>query len=788
MKLARSRNTSVAVCITDPMAIHQSKQARRRQSSPLDFNKARVLLSGAVVAKDRVVSESAQTLIKRVSSYLPEDSTAVVGQAYAFADQCHIGQMRKSGEPYIAHPLQTALFLADLHLDTNTIVAALLHDVVEDCDVSLDEISQRFGPEVSKLVDGVTKLTRMDDRLQPPAEDLGNPIDDAESLHAESLRKMLVSMAEDIRVVLIKLADRLHNMNTLDALPPAKRRRIAQETLDIYSPLAHRLGIWEIKWRLDDLAFRHLNEQKYREISKILASKRAVREEYIETVCSRLKGELLKFGVEAEVIGRPKGIYSTYKKMQKYEAEGKQFGDIYDLFALRVLVEETADCYQALGVVHQTWHPIPGQFDDYIGNPKENMYQALHTNVVCDGGTPLEVQIKTHELHRIAEYGVAAHWAYKEGNSGDQRFEEKMTWLRQLLEWQREVAGTAEFIESVKQDIFHDQVFVYTPKGRIVELTSGSTPIDFAYKIHTDLGHHCIGAKVNGKLTALDTELDNGDTVEILNSKSDSGPSLDWLNPNLGFIRSAGARQSVRAWFRRQERGTNIERGREVVRRELRRFNQTVDDTTLLALFKVDSMDDLMANLGSGNIAESLLAQRLAQVGRETDDPLAQQRSELAVSGPGSGITVVGAGDLLVSIGRCCNPIPGDTIIGFITRARGVTVHKQNCRRVHHEGEPKRLVDVQWGEEKQLYPVRIIMKAYDRVGLLRDVTALVSNEGVNIASVVTGDYSDSTVTLSLTCYTTGLDQLNKLFSKMEGVRGCISVTRDDTAMPLPSQS
>ncbi|MEC8911004.1 MAG: RelA/SpoT family protein, partial [Chloroflexota bacterium] len=462
-----------------------------------------------MVAKDKVTSEAAQTLIKRVEAYLPKDSTEIVGQAYLFADRCHVGQMRKSGEPYIAHPLQTALFLADLHLDTHTIVAALLHDVVEDCDVSLDEINQRFGPEVSKLVDGVTKLTRMDDKLQPPIEDVTNLMDDAESLHAESLRKMLVSMAEDIRVVLIKLADRLHNMNTLDALPPEKRKRIAQETLDIYSPLAHRLGIWEIKWRLDDLAFRHLNEEKYREISKILASKRTEREEYIETICTRLREELSKFGVEAEVIGRPKGIYSTYRKMQKYEAEGKQFGDIYDLFALRVLVDEKADCYKTLGVVHQTWHPIPGQFDDYIGNPKENMYQALHTNVICDGGTPLEVQIKTYELHQIAEYGVAAHWAYKEGTSGDQRFEEKMTWLRQLLEWQREVAGTAEFIESVKQDFFHDQVFVYTPKGRIVELTSGSTPIDFAYKIHTDLGHRCIGAKVNGKLTTLDTSLEN---------------------------------------------------------------------------------------------------------------------------------------------------------------------------------------------------------------------------------------------------------------------------------------
>ena len=741
-----------------------------------------------MVAKDKVVSEAAKTLIERVGAYLPEDSIELVGQAYLYADECHSGQMRQSGDPYIAHPLETALFLADLHLDTHTIVAALLHDVVEDCGVSLEEITLRFGPEVSKLVDGVTKLTRMDDKLQPPAEDVAGLMDDAESLHAESLRKMLVSMAEDIRVVLIKLADRLHNMNTLDALPPEKQKRIAQETLDIYSPLAHRLGIWEIKWRLDDLAFRHLNEEKYREISKILASKRTEREDYIEKVSSTLRDELAKYDITAEVIGRPKGIYSTYLKMEKYQEQGKQLGDIYDLFALRVLVNETADCYKTLGVVHQLWHPIPGQFDDYIGNPKENMYQALHTTVICDGGTPLEVQIKTFELHQIAEYGVAAHWAYKEGNSGDQRFEEKMTWLRQLIDWQREVSGTAEFIESVKQDIFHDQVFVYTPKGRIVELTSGSTPVDFAYKIHTALGHHCIGAKVNGKLVALDTTLENGDTVEVINSKSDRGPSLDWLNPNRGFVRSAGARQSVRQWFRKQERSTNIERGKEVLRRELRRLNQKINDETILGLFKVDTMDDLMADLGSGNIAESLLSHRLAQIGHETEEPLAKRRNDLPLTSLNSGITVLGVGDLLVHIGRCCNPIPGDPIIGFITRIRGVTVHKQDCPSVRHEDEPERLVNVQWGKERQLYPVRIIMKAYDRVGLLRDVTALVSNEGVNIASVVTGDYSNGTVTLSLTCHTTGLDQLNKLFSKLDGVHGCISVTRDHTIMPLPSRS
>ena len=740
-----------------------------------------------MVAEEKVALKSATTLIERVGTYLPEDVTRTVGQAYEYANRCHEGQMRKSGEPYIAHPLETALFLAGLHLDSNTIVAALLHDVVEDCGVTLEEIDQRFGPHVAKLVDGVTKLTRMDDRLQPPTDDNASAIDDAEHLHAESLRKMLVSMAEDIRVVLIKLADRLHNMQTLDALAPEKRRRIAQETLDIYSPLAHRLGIWEIKWRLDDLAFRHLNEDKYREISKILSSKRTEREEYIEKVTSTLGDELAKYGIEADVVGRPKGIYSTYRKMEKYEAQGKDFGDIYDLFALRVLVNETADCYKSLGVVHQLWHPIPGQFDDYIGNPKENLYQALHTTVISNGGTPLEVQIKTYELHRIAEYGVAAHWAYKEGNSGDQRFEEKMTWLRQLLEWQREVSGTAEFIESVKQDIFHDQVFVYTPKGRIVELTAGSTPVDFAYKIHTELGHRCIGAKVNGKLVSLDTSLSNGDTVEIFTSKSERGPSLDWLNPNRGYVRSAGALQSVRQWFRKQERSANIQRGKEVLRRELRRLNQKVDDDTLLGLFKIDSMDDLLANLGSGNLAESLLAYRLAEVGQETEPPLTQRRNDLPLSSPSSGITVLGVGDLLIRMGRCCNPIPGDAIIGFITRARGVTVHKKDCSSVQREDEPERLVDVQWGQEKQLYPVRVTMKAYDRVGLLRDMTSLVSNEGVNIASVVTEEWEDGTVTMALTCHTTGLDQLNKLFSKLEGVRGCISVTRDRSSLPAPTR-
>ena len=729
-----------------------------------------------------VATVDSKGLIDRVSAYLTQEAAELVEKAFVFADQCHQGQMRLSGEPYIAHPLETALFLANLHLDHHTIVAALLHDVVEDCGVTLKELDSKFGNEVTKLVDGVTKLTRMDDRSLEANPD-ANLSEEQDHLYAESLRKMLVAMAEDIRVVLIKLADRLHNMRTLDALAPEKRRRIAQETLDIYSPLAHRLGIWEIKWQLDDLAFRHLNEAKYHEIAKMLAAKRVEREAYVEKVASRLREEMAAFNVEGEVVGRPKGIYSIYLKIERYATQGKELSDIYDLYALRVLVNSMEDCYKTLGVIHQLWHPIPGQFDDYIANPKENLYQALHSTVICDGGNPLEVQIKTFDLHQIAEYGVAAHWQYKEGRSGDLRFEEKMTWLRQLLEWQREMAGTDEFIESVKQDIFHDQVFVYTPKGEIVELTSGSTPIDFGYKIHTDLGHRCVGAKVNGRLVSLDTKLKNGDTVEIMTSKGERGPSLDWLNPNRGYVGSASARQKVRLWFRRQARSSNIQRGRELLRRELRRVSQKLEDAEIVTLCKFDNMDELLANLGSGGLTESQLAYRLSQASQEHQPEQPVIKPNLPLSSPSSGVSVLGVGDLLTRIAQCCNPIPGDPIMGFITRTRGVTVHKEGCASLTNEDEPERIVTVDWGEAHELYPVRIKMKAYDRVGLLRDVTLLVSEEHVNIASVITKELPDGTVTMELTVHTTGLDQLGKVFAKLEGVRGVTSVTRDRSSIP-----
>ena len=512
-------------------------------------------------------------LLQKASTYLTEDRLHLVEQAYEFAEAQHAGQHRKSGEPYIEHPLNAALFLADLRQDSATLAAALLHDVIEDCGLSKEELSGKFGAEVSRLVDGVTKLTRLDLLTENRSAE---EISDSHA-QAESIRKMLVAMAEDVRVVVIKLADRLHNMQTLAPLSPNRQRAIAQETLDIYAPLAHRLGMWDIKWQLEDLSFRTLHPDEYKEISRWLATRRAEREAYLERQCQLVRDELTESGIRGSVYGRPKSIYSIHQKTQKYAAQGKEFDEIYDLYAIRVLVETKGDCYNTLGVIHQLWHPVPGQFDDYIATPKENLYQSLHTTVMCEGGIPLEVQVRTYEMHELAEYGVAAHWSYKErpsrrGESKNGQFEEKMTWLRQLLEWQREVAGTDEFLESVKTDILRDQVFVYTPKGDVRELPTGSTPIDFAYHIHTELGHKCIGAKVNGRLVPLDTALQNGDTVEIVTSKVARGPSMDWLNSALGYVNTASAHQKIRQWFRRLERSEHMEQGKELLTKTLRRL------------------------------------------------------------------------------------------------------------------------------------------------------------------------------------------------------------------------
>ncbi len=709
-------------------------------------------------------------LLDKVGEYLPKDRLASVEDAYHFALEAHGNQRRQSGEPYITHPVETAMIVAELYLDEISLAAALLHDVTEDCGVPFADIENRFGPEVKKLVEGMTRLDKISSQLQKGELD---KVVESEA-QVESLRKMFMVTAEDIRVVIIKLADRLHNMRTLKALAPEKQQKIAKETMEIYAPLAHRLGIWQIKWQLEDLSFRYLQPDTYRQIAKLIAARRVTRERYIARVSRILREELEKAGIKAEVTGRPKSIYSVYTKMDRYAAQGKEFSDIHDLLALRVFVDSSHDCYSALGVVHSLWHPIPGQFDDFIANPKENRYQGLHSTVMCLDGRPLEVQIRTHRMHRVAEYGIAAHWRYKEGAKKDIEFEEKITWLRQLMEWQRELSGTA-FIESIKTDIFQDQVFVYTPKGEVKELPRGATPLDFAYRIHTNLGHRCIGAKVNGRMMSLDYQLNNGDTVEVMATKSDRGPSLDWLNPNLGYVKTQHGREKIRQWFRRQERAENIERGRIILEKELRRLGIGFANRERIAgLFKYEGVDDFLAAIGCGDISAHLIALKITAPDERPQTPSAAAPPKPKTSSP---VQVLGAGDLLTHIAPCCQPAPGDEIIGFVTRTRGVTIHRKDCPNVASEDEKERLVKVTWGKSGLSFPVTIRVEAWDRLGLLRDVTSLVSGEKINIAAASLDDQSDETLSVFLTLDVTTIGQLSRLFSRLEGVPGVINVTR-----------
>ncbi len=713
-------------------------------------------------------------LLDKAGEYLPPDKVGDVEEAYRFAEEAHAGQYRKSGEPFIEHPLSTALYLADLHFDYNALRAALLHDVIEDTPVTYEELAERFGEEVATLVDGVTKLTQ-NELMNTWGEDEIRPVQNTnEAARAASIRKMLMTMAEDVRVVIIKLADRLHNMRTLDSMPEHRREAIAQETLDIYAPLAHRLGMWELKWLLEDLAFQHINPEVYRAISRMLATKRGEREQYIERVVNMLEDELQGAGIRANVYGRPKHIYSIHRKTEKYDSINRTVNDINDLFALRVIVESVADCYGALGVVHTMWRPLQGEFDDYIASPKDNMYQSLHTAVLCEDASPVEIQIRTSEMHQLAEYGVAAHWLYKEGSADDQSFEEKMTWLRQILEWQREVAGAEEFVEGFKTDIFQNQVFVYTPKGELKEMPAGATPVDFAYRIHTDVGHRCIGAKVNGKLVPLQYHLEIGDMVEIITSKSVRGPSRDWLNENKGYLKTSHGRSKVRQWFNRQERKASVQTGREVFTREIRRLDTTLSEEEIATLMGYASLDDFFAGLGNGSLSMRQVVGKLTDLVAEPEED--EPTSVVALPEPESGIEVLGVGDLLTRMARCCNPIGGHSIIGYITRGRGITVHRRTCPNIMRESESERLVEVDWGKTRTLYPVQIRVESWDRVGLLSDVTSLVADEGVNIAGSVTKPEDDLSI-INLTVTVENIEQLNRLFSKIEGVVGVLSVSR-----------
>jgi len=722
---------------------------------------------------------SVSQLKEKARQYLPLEKMAVIEDAYNFASKAHQGQVRKSGEPYLEHPLQVALTLAELQLDANSLAAALLHDVPENCGVPISEIEAKFGSEVAKLVDGVTKLGKLS--LPAPVKVASR------ASQADNLRKMLVAMAEDLRVVFIKLADRLHNMHTLGALPPEKQRSIAQETLEIYAPLAHRLGIWELKWQLEDLSFHYLEPMEYGRIVKLIAARRVQRENYIAKVIQILEAEFDRIGIKAEISGRPKHIYSIYQKVKKYATVGKRFDDIHDLFALRVLVSTVPDCYSAVGIVHSLWHPLPDEFDDFIANPKPNGYQSLHTTVMCIGMTPLEVQIRTHDMHHIAEYGVGAHWRYKEGEEKDMRFEDRVSWLRQLIEWHREYSGAEEFLESVKTDIFIDQVFVFTPKGEIKDLPKGSTPLDFAYRVHTELWHRCIGAKVNGRLVPLSHELKNGEVVEVMPAKKDRGPSRDWLNPHLGYVKTSHARTKIRQWFKKQQRTENIERGRELLEKELKRLGmKTIERGELAKLFNYSNLDDFLAAIGYGEITPHQVTLRLA-----TEQEQPKVKTQLApLKVPLSTVRVLGAGDILTHLAQCCHPVPGDRIIGYITRSRGVTIHRQDCYNVIHTEEKERLIGVEWGETDSLYPVNVQVEAWDRVGLARDITSIVAGEKINIATMNISIHDDYTTSIFLTLETKGLAQLARLMGKIEGVVGVINVTRvgDEATMKASQPS
>lgn len=706
-----------------------------------------------------------EPLLDQLALYYPTaetgDGAGLVRRAYDVASRAHKGQTRLSGEPYVNHAVATAVLLADLQLDPTTLAAALLHDVPEDTGTPIEQIRDEFGDDIARLVDGVTKLSQIE-------------WDTLELVEAASLRKMFLAMAEDVRVVLIKLADRLHNMRTLEALPEARRREVARETLEIFAPLASRLGIWQIKWELEDLALKHLDPDRYDEIAGLLAEGRAEREKYIAEVVEILQDRLRRAGVEADITGRPKHIYSILRKM---EATGREFQQIYDLRALRVIVPEIKDCYAVLGEVHSLWRPLPGEFDDYIARPKENLYQSLHTAVLGPVGKPLEVQIRTEDMHQISEYGIAAHWRYKEGVGRDSALEARIAWLRQLMDWRRELSNAQEFVDSLKADLFPDQVYVFTPKGDVIDLPAGATPIDFAYHIHTEIGHLCRGAKVGGKLVSLDTQLRNGDQVEIVTAKR-GGPSRDWLNPHLNYAVTSRARQKIRQWFRRQQRTESIAHGRELLEKELKRLGLQKEPWEEIArAFGHDKVDDFLLAIGHGDVQPQQIGTRLLEgEGEDQRVPVAGGRIPPAKAAE---VRVSGVGDLVTQLARCCNPLPGDPVVGYVTRGRGVTVHRADCRNIVNKAQRERLIEVDWGQAQEVFPVMIQVRAFDRKGLLKDIAAIVEDEDVNMSSAsAETSAKDRTAVITATLEITGMAQLSRILSRIESLSNVLEARRE----------
>jgi GTP diphosphokinase / guanosine-3',5'-bis(diphosphate) 3'-diphosphatase len=738
--------------------------------------------------------------LEELLTRLPDDYTPagreLIQRAYRIAEKAHADQKRASGEPYITHLLAVASILAEFSLPAEVVTAGLLHDTIEDTSITIADLHRDFSDEVVSLVQGVTKLTQLprvsrgehreetlprvdedeaDALLREAAQEAENEAelrDRKRELSIETLRKTFLAMDRDVRVVVIKLADRLHNMRTLSAFPEAKRHRIAQETLDIFAPLANRLGIWQIKWELEDLGFRYTNPEKYKEIAEQLAVRRESREAEIQNIIESITKLLKGASVKAEISGRPKHIYSIYKKMVE---KGKPFDQVRDVRGVRLIVPDVAACYSALGIIHTHWRPIPNEFDDYIAAPKDNFYQSLHTAVIYDDGRPVEVQIRTRDMDENAEFGIASHWRYKEGGTGD-KYDERINWLRRVMEWRQDVDDAQEFVDGMKTDVFKDRVYVFTPHGDIIDLPAGSTPIDFAYHVHTNVGNRCRGAKVNNKLVPLDYTLHTGEQLEILTAKQ-GGPSRDWLNPSLGLVRTQRARSKIRAWFKKQDQNQNLTQGKEILLHEIQRLGlRDLDDEGLRILAsKFDRpLDELFVAIGCGDINVTRVVNKLMET-KENDDVLVVvPPSSDAV--PSEAVTVLGLKGLLTTMGKCCNPTPGDQIIGYITRGHGATIHRQDCPNMLRIQDRERLVKVSWGENVRVYPVPIRIRAYDRQGLMGDITSLLNGENVNIVDVQVRT-SKNLADLYIVIEVKDISQLSRMLARIENLPNVLEAQR-----------
>lgn len=728
-----------------------------------------------------------QKLKDIVTTYLSDEECSVLQQAYVFASEAHSGQFRKSGEPYIIHPVEVACILADLHMDTETLVAALLHDTVEDCDVTLDDVRDMYGSDVAELVDGITKITQIE-------------VSSLTESQAINLRKMLVAMSHDVRVIVIKLADRLHNMRTLMALKEDRRIFKAKETMEIYAPLAHRLGMNSIKWELEDLSFFYLEPQKYQQIQKMVNETRVAREKYMNEVIELLSKELESVGLHAKIYGRPKHLYSIYQKMTN---KGKDFSEIYDLIALRIIVDTIPECYSSLGAVHNLWHPMPGRFKDYIAMPKFNMYQSLHTTVIGPAGRPLEIQIRTVEMHHYNEYGIAAHWRYKDKSSSSKSskaFDDRLDWLREMLDEQLATNDSREFLDVLRYDLFDSEVFVFTPKGEVINLRAGSTPLDFAYAIHTEVGNHCVGAKVNGNIVPLTYQLVMGDRVEILTQKNAS-PSHDWLS----IVKTPSARSKIRSYFSRANRSDDLVRGRDMLGKESRKDGIGISSTkSMRALQQIaeelnySNADELFVAIGSGKLTARQIANRILRVLNRTASQ--EQKTQVAVpnlnltSGTDlqtvqrkkrkkynntTGVEVKGIEDVFVRLSRCCNPVPGDEIIGFITRGRGVSVHRADCPNAKDlQQNPERIIEVCWEKDVEVsFQVEIFVEAIDRMHLLEDVLVFLGHQGVNIISCNATAHKDDIVEMRFLFEVSGTERIEQILRDILTIDGVFGAKR-----------